>query len=219
VAFDCFLRIGEFTSLIKEDVAVLKDTGVVLRLATTKTGPEQSVVVEDAVVAGLLCDHVRTLPPTSRVFRFSAAQYRKVFKRTCADLGLSGDFVPHSLRHGGATRMYIRGAPVENVMHRGRWRSTKSARHYIQAGRALMVRNKMPERVVRIGEIVRQDLRGSMEGARTLSQLHLMGVGGKRVDPSFSRAHTQVNLRSRNTPVTFSRHANVVHIPSTRTRR
>ena len=36
------------------------------------------------------------------------------------------------LIHGGATRDYLR------VLWRGRWASTKSARHYIQSGRAVL---------------------------------------------------------------------------------
>ena len=133
LAFDCFLRISEFTSLLKEDIALTGPArergGVVLRLGHTKTGPNQSVVVEDATVATLLTKHVQSLSPNSRVFSFTPAGYRRVFKR----MGLDQAYVPH---YGGATRAFLLGRSIDWIMHRGRWRSVKTARHYIQSGRA-----------------------------------------------------------------------------------
>lgn len=50
----------------------------------------------------------------------------------------------HSLRHGGATHDFIRGMTIEWIMFRGRWASSKSARHYIQSGRAVMLSTAVP---------------------------------------------------------------------------
>jgi hypothetical protein len=71
-----------------------------------------------------------------------SAQYRRIFYTACRDLGMRTPplyFVPHSLRHGGATRDYLKGggAALPGILHRGRWRQMDSARHYIQAGPAL----------------------------------------------------------------------------------
>ena len=157
LAFDCYLRVSELTCLLREDVAEARDERLglattVLRLANTKTGTEQSVVLENSDVAAILKGHLARVPSSSCVFRFDSANYRRCFKATCADLGLSPDYVPHSLRHGGATRSYLLGRSVEAVMERGRWAVTKSARRYIQAGRALLVKMQVPRGVTLRGE-------------------------------------------------------------------
>jgi hypothetical protein len=61
LGFDCFLRIGELVGLRRDDVADVKDTrmggvsaDMTLRLRSTKTGPNQWVVVENAAVKTLL---------------------------------------------------------------------------------------------------------------------------------------------------------------------
>ena len=82
----------------------------------------------------------------------------------------------------------------------------------------MLVKNRMPERVLRIVELVSQDIGGAMQEARTLAQVHPVGVGGKRVDP-FSRARTHVNLRPRKPLVTFSSQTYVVNIEGARARR
>jgi hypothetical protein len=38
--------------------------------------------------------------------------------------------------------------PLEDILRHGRWASTKSARHYIQAGRALLLSTDIPEDVL-----------------------------------------------------------------------
>lgn len=208
LAFDCFLRIGEFTSLLREDVAVTGPAreagGVVLRLGRTKTGPNQSVVVDDADVATLMAAHLKTVRPYSHVFSFTADQYRKRFRAVCQRLGLGSAYVPHSLRHGGATRWFLMGRSIDTIMHRGRWRSTKSARHYIQAGRALLVKCRLSARVMDIAS----RLRGRVLDIFALSQRHPRGVGGlPKVDPlrASSSSSSSVNLH-RAKPSTWKHH-------------
>jgi len=38
----------------------------------------------------------------------------------CRELGLSAAYVPHSLRHGGATRLHMAGVPLDDILMRGR---------------------------------------------------------------------------------------------------
>ena len=154
LGFDCLLRIGELTSLRREDVADAKDArvsstfrGMALRLVKTKTGPNQWVEVSDRRVQRL----VRVLLTSSRgktLFGLTAHKFRQVFKDTCADLGLSPAYVPHSLRHGGATHLHLRGVSIEDILLRGRWASTKSARRYVQSGRAMLLSMDIPPLLV-----------------------------------------------------------------------
>lgn len=155
LAFDCFLRVGELVGLRKADVADVNDqrlgseySGTSLRLRKTKTGPNQWVQVMDQEVVQLLrCVLETTSRGSDALFPFTAARYRSVFKDTCAQLGLSHRYVPHSLRHGGATRWHLLGHSIEEVLMRGRWSSIKSARRYVQSGRALLLTMAVSESI------------------------------------------------------------------------
>jgi len=153
LAFDCLLRVGELVGLQRVDVADSGDArlgreykGLALRLRKTKTGPNQWVEVRDPSVAFLLRQLVRSTR-SKFLFPFSAADFRAVFKATCAVLGLSSRYVPHSLRHGGATRLHLQHWSIEDILLRGRWSSTRSARRYVQSGRALLLSVDVPAAV------------------------------------------------------------------------
>ena len=162
LAFDCYLRVGELTNLRRADVATVGDarlgpqfSGTALRLRSTKTGPNQWVSLGRPVVRALLLKHAAaTTDPESKIFNFSADSYRRVFKAACSQLGLSRTYVPHSLRHGGATHDHLAGVSVEDILLRGRWASTKSARHYIQSGRAVLLSLSAPPAITALAAIL-----------------------------------------------------------------
>ncbi len=114
-----------------------------------------------------LCDHTGK---SAKLFPFTTAQYRKVFKCICTQLQLSDLYVPHSLRHGGATRYHLLGHTIGDVELRGRWASSKSARRYIQSGRAMLMSVDIPTTVSSIGAILSQDVFQSFQ--ISLSQMH-----------------------------------------------
>ena len=156
LSFDCMLRVGELVSLRREDVADSADAaehrmehkGMVLRLRKTKTGNNKSVDVMDPSVVALVRELVRDTEPGQLLFPVTTASYRRSFKRVCSSLGLSPLYVPHSCRHGGATRLYhVMRWPMEDIMTRGRWASTKSARLYIQSSVALLLSMTIPPAV------------------------------------------------------------------------
>ena len=152
VGFDCYLRIGELLSLKVQDVAVSNDPrlgsayrGVMVRLAHTKTGRNQSVTVEDSGVAGMLTSHVRDRLHSDLVFQVSRDTFYKCFHGACVAFGLDGlNYSPHSLRHGGATRHFLQKRPISDIQFRGRWSNSKSVRTYIQSGRALLLLTEVP---------------------------------------------------------------------------
>ena len=97
------------------------------------------------MVRELLRQLLNRVPEGRDQFLFpSTSQFRRCFKQACSYLGLSPAYVPHSLRHGGATHDHLRGLTVEDILRLGRWASTKSARHYIQSGRALLLTMEIP---------------------------------------------------------------------------
>jgi integrase len=153
LAFDCFLRVSELCNLRYEDVAEEDDLrlgsrsnskghglGMVIAIRHAKTGRNQWVSVLNPQVVALLRSLRRQTKPKQRLFPFSASSFRRVFKQACAELGLSSRYVPHSLRHGGATRYkHLLNWSMEDIMVRGRWASSKSARIYIQAGVVMLM--------------------------------------------------------------------------------
>lgn len=174
LAFDCCLRVSELTGLRKEDVADAGDSRMgsgyskmAVRLRHTKTGPNKFVALRDQHVVRLMRRALAETPSGSWLFPFTSDNFRYQFKTTCARLGLSSDYVPHSLRHGGATHMFLKeNKSIEFVMHHGRWASTKSARHYIQTGRSLLFDVKVPARSAAAGAVLARDVVTSLMAAR-----------------------------------------------------
>jgi integrase len=178
LAFECYLRIGELTNLTTEDVAVSGDRrmgsayrGVSLRLKRTKTGKNQWVEVRSPAVRGLIVQLLieRKLCRRSKLFACTSDAYRRYFKASCAALGLSEDYVPHSLRHGGATHDHLMRRPLEEILRHGRWASMKSARHYVQAGRALLLASAVPTSIAEIAAVLVPNVVAIFN---TLSQRH-----------------------------------------------
>jgi integrase len=165
LAFVCYLRIGELCSIRVSDVAVPgdfrlseDDASLAILLPKTKTGPNKWVTVWNLEVAELAKVCMRGKAPGALLFNMSPTEFREHFKASCKGFGLSPAYVPHSLRHGGATRDFIRGFTLEQIMELGRWASAKSARHYLQQGRALLLAIEVPVAV--------QDMAAVMSGER-----------------------------------------------------
>ena len=165
LAFDCLLRVGELTSLRREDVAFPQDRRMgseykitTLSIRVAKTGRNQSVTVASPEVVTLLRQVVDMTKPGGLLFPGGSSGFRTTFKSACASLGLSARYVPHSLRHGGATRLYLQGVRLEDIMVRGRWASSKSARTYIQSSRAVLMAMVPPRAVADAAAAVVQAL-------------------------------------------------------------
>jgi hypothetical protein len=57
---------------------------------------------------------------------------------------------------------------LADIMARGRWEGAKSARTYIQSGRAMLMAMKAPKRIADLAVILAADVVGSI----TLAQQH-----------------------------------------------
>jgi integrase len=168
LAFDAYLRLGEFTGMKEGHVflphGVVQANGAraFVALLATKTGPNQSVLLErDEVVAILrvwMTVRTRWVRGPS-LFGLSPARYRLVFGKALDFLGIVHvGFVPHGLRHGGATSDYLSGWPLEDVLMRGRWRSMDTARWYINQGRAMMLLADLPPSIDRRAKLLLPEL-------------------------------------------------------------
>ena len=152
VAHHCLLRVGELLRLRAEDVvfnpifSVKSAATASLRIRSAKTGADQYVRVTDPVIVLLLRRLIRsTQVRTDRIFRLSYSQLRLRFRQALHRLGLdTSRIVFHSLRHGGATELALRGTDLGLIALRGRWRSLKNAGHYVQTGESLVATVRLP---------------------------------------------------------------------------
>lgn len=176
ISFDCYLRSGELMQLRYEHIAIgndprlgLEDSDRVhIRLPHTKTGDEKGVEVDHPEVK-LLAQALKFITrPGDKLLPYSVDTYRRRFKQATAALGLSSLYTPHSLRHGGATRDYLMGKPITDVMAKGRWAASKSAQHYIQMGRQLMMSLEIPESVAVAGQVAVKSIIHTLILARSL---------------------------------------------------
>jgi integrase len=137
----------------------LAHTGMAVCLARTKTGLNQSVALHRPDVASVLCKWVASLPRSSavdggnpRVFAFSPDFLRRLMRDACVRLGVGHTaYVPHSLRHGGATADFLLTGSIERVQYRGRWKSMESVRTYVQTARALLAAQEVPAALNTLG--------------------------------------------------------------------
>ena len=159
VAFDCLLRIGELCNIRARDIGGEGDLNIgteykhmLIRIRKAKTGRNQDVIVLEPAVKQLLRDLKANTKPNDFIFPHSPNAFRNAFKRAAAELGLSPRYVPHSLRHGGATRYrHIKEWSIADVMSRGRWAASKSAEHYIQSGAVMLLAKGAPTAVGLLG--------------------------------------------------------------------
>jgi len=175
LAFDSLLRIGEVSRLFREDI-VLGDCfdprvdeayrGSGMRIRTAKTGKEQWADIISPAVRVLLRQHIMSCPPRSKLFTFTSDQFRRLFDCVCGELRLPAAYVPHSLRHGGATLLFLLGVPIDKILIRGRWAERKSARVYIQSGRALLLAREVPIAVAMAGRVLSHDIPRAFAEAR-----------------------------------------------------
>lgn len=166
LGFDCLLRINELLSLRANDFADAKDARMgseykltSFRIRTAKTGKNQSVDVLDESVKTLVRPLVAAAKrPDDLLFPGGDRKYRALFHQCCAELQLSRDYVPHSLRHGGATRLFLQGWALDDIMIRGRWAATASARRYIQSAKAVAIATAVPDHIQSIASALVSDV-------------------------------------------------------------
>ena len=175
VGFDCYLRVGELLRLRRRDIVMPNDArmgsadrSMAVCLGQTKTGRNQDVPLQNPDIMAVLCLWMRSLPPSHGnplVFDLSAAKLRRLMHEACISLGVRGHYVPHSLRHGGATFDFLRTRDIDHVQFRGRWKSMETARNYVQTARALLAAQQVPQRLNDLGQLFSRSLLAVMTDA------------------------------------------------------
>ena len=147
VAVEChqflgFLRTSEMTSLEWRKISFKVSTGqIVLALPSTKTSKnkEESIVLADYRVCLLLeCLHRHST--TERVWPQSPPVFRRQLAEILDYLQLrDAAFSAYSIRRGGATHAFSEGIAMDKLVIKGRWQNAKTARIYLDSGRAALV--------------------------------------------------------------------------------
>ena len=142
VGFAAFLRTGEIASLEAQQIQVDLSSGrIILALPSTKTSRHriESLVVSDQRLAHL-ASFVLSRQHQSALGGMNASQFRERLKVLLNFLGLGRfGFTGYSLRRGGASYAFTAGQHFDTLLIRGRWQSVKTARQYLDSGRAALV--------------------------------------------------------------------------------
>ena len=162
LSYDCWLRVSEVAALAADAVVDHRGVadpvgrGVSVFIARAKTGVRQAVAIESAEVAALLLAWKVATEQAGGARLFPTPdKLRSALARALRALGADGpewetrglQFVWHSFRHGGASRAHLAGRDLSAILIRGRWAVESSGRHYIQAGRQMLLSLALPRTV------------------------------------------------------------------------
>lgn len=150
LAFHALLRIQELLWLTWEDVLLPGDCrlphssrssgsgGVLIRVS--KTGRLQFVALTDEKLLEVLAQEKPRFRQEDRVVSMSSADLSRLYQSAIQNSGCETlGYVFHSLRHGGATNMFLQGCEMATIQATGRWKQIRTCSVYVQGGRGLLL--------------------------------------------------------------------------------
>eukprot|EP00435_Cladocopium_sp_Y103_P027386 s51_g6.t1 len=144
LGFIAFLRTGEIAALTVSRIQADPTSGqIILALPATKTSKQklESVAVVDVRLARLAAF---VLEGDNSLGMFSATQFRSKLRLLLKFLKLQEHgFSGYSLRRGGASFAFANGTHFDALLVMGRWQSVKTARQYLDSGRAALVQLRL----------------------------------------------------------------------------
>eukprot|EP00438_Fugacium_kawagutii_P002080 Skav207473 [mRNA] locus=scaffold1054:29778:30473:- [translate_table: standard] len=149
VGFLAFLRTGEMVKLHPSKMTVdLSEGRILIALPSTKTSRqrEETVCVQDHRLAKLVSVSLVALRDQP-FWPQSLHSFRATFRAFCEYFDLQQfEFTPYSVRRGGASFAFAEGAPFDELLVRGRWQSNRTARLYLDSGRAALIQTRLTPR-------------------------------------------------------------------------
>ena len=150
IGFLGFLRTGEMVTLEANKIEVsLAMHQIILALPATKTSQhrEESICIHDDRVASLAYAVLQST--TGRLWPFSTAAFRKRLHELCCELSLDEfQFSAYSIRRGGASYAFSTGESFDALLVKGRWQNAKTARIYLDTGRAALIQQRFTPRQI-----------------------------------------------------------------------
>ena len=142
LGFTAFLRTGEITALRPQQIQVNIHLGqIILALPATKTSKnkDESVAVNDPLLARFTL-HVLATASGPTLANLTPNQFRSRLQHLISFLYLQRhNFTGYSLRRGSASHSFAHGGNFDALLIAGRWQSIKTARQYLDSGRAALV--------------------------------------------------------------------------------
>ena len=147
LSYIALLRTGEIASLRLSHISWDQNSHIiVVALPNTKTSrtAAESVLVKDPYLPFLL-SYVKNQQTNDALWPGSVPAFRKALQALCTHLGVDHyHFTPYSIRRGGASQAFSTGVSFDSLLQRGRWQSVKTARVYLDSGRAALVQQQFP---------------------------------------------------------------------------
>ena len=156
-----YLRPSELLALRPEDVLLpvrgarrYRSTGVVIAPRelgiTTKTRSHDDTILVDSPchesLGPALAELVRIRTSEEQLFPLTLNAYEKTLRDLGSAMGLSTEFVPHTLRHcGPANDLFFERRDMAAIAKRGRWSNIKSVQRYGKSGRLIMIWRQVSE--------------------------------------------------------------------------
>ena len=136
VGFLGLLRTGELLSLTVGHIKIASPRLCIVSLPGSKgshqKGFDETVLLHDPVVVGLLRNVVTHLRPDERLFPGSFRDLDRAIRRYAAYFGIEGrSLTPYCLRRGGATWHFSKYASMDATQALGRWEHASTAKGYI----------------------------------------------------------------------------------------
>ena len=119
-----------------------EDGTVIIAILNSKTskGLQQSLSLKEPGLVAVLSFLLSRARPRSLLYEHSVPTFRREFASLVRCIGLpSSDFLPYSLRRGGATEFCQRTQSLGRTMIQGRWKDSQTARIYIDDARATLI--------------------------------------------------------------------------------
>ena len=152
LGFLAFLRTSEMVFLKFSQIHISQSGQIILVLPSSQTSRDkpESVSVSDLHVATLLL-HIKANSSADRVWEGSVPQFRAFLARFCEFLNLEDqNFTAYSVRRGGASSAFLRGTSFDQLLVTGRWQSVKTARIYLDTGRAALIQQSFSPQATRL---------------------------------------------------------------------
>ena len=153
LGFTAFLRTGEMVNLRFTQIQVHEFNGqIILALPATKTSKNkmESVAVNDQLLASLTA-HAAATAGGDSLLNLTANQFRRQLSLLLEVLQLEQEkFTGYSIRRGGASHAFATGQHFDQLLVTGRWQSVKTARQYLDSGRASLVQLQFSARSLQL---------------------------------------------------------------------
>jgi len=116
-------------------------TAAIVPFAKTPNGNPQVVTCSDPRVWCLAVAVREAFEPTQLLWPSTPGQFRRFWGALLEVLDFTAqDYVPYSIRRGGATWYFLETSSMDATLQRGRWNCNRTARQYIDQGTLAMAK-------------------------------------------------------------------------------